>query len=496
MKKRKSGGIFPFSPLSPAAPDGIRVFDDETTEIRGTPRIFFSERNEKMNSNNQNPLPQKKKRKRSFSPAILVPFLLIGLIVAVVIAAKSGDSPTPVTAGEDPATTVPAVTRAVPPEVPIAEPHAWTTASVGVTGDILIHSPILSNNRTSDGSYDFTGIYEPIKPYFESYDCMIANLEVPFGGTEAGAYSGYPLFNCPDVMADALKGAGVDLLLTANNHSNDAGHNGLVRTQNVLNEKEIPYLGTRLESTDSFVKVLEINEIRIGMTCYTYSYAGTLNGLPLRNGDTVRVHSFEYGALEAFYENVQKDLDEMRAGGAEFTMFYIHWGNEYQFSPNSYQKQMAQRLCEMGVDVIVGGHPHVIQPYDTLTSESGHKTLCLYSTGNAISNQRHQYMDSEPTGHTEDGVIFGVTFEKWSDGTVRIGSLEILPTWVDYQHVGGRYVYRILPLDVNDGDWSRYQPASLQQMKNSYNRTLALVGAGLNGYRSSLGLEAVPLKID
>lgn len=442
----------------------------------------------------RNPNANRRRKKSGFWPVFLIPFLLITLIVTVAVAAcsdlirydpnQTGEAPKTETRAELPE----------PPEPPVAEPHAWTSATVGVTGDILIHTPIIRAYAQGDGSYDFTEIYKDVKPYFEAYDCMIANLEVPLGGSAAGEYTGYPTFNCPDSMIDALTGAGVDLLLTANNHSNDKGHNALIRTQNVLNEKGVPYIGTRLENTDSYVKIMEYNEVKIGMSCFTYSYGGTLNGLPLYNGDTERVHTFEYEKLNAFYDAVQADLDEMKAGGADFTMFFIHWGNEYQFVPNSYQKQMAKKLCEMGVDVIVGGHPHVVQPYETLTSESGHQTLCLYSTGNAISNQRRELMDSEPTGHTEDGIIFGVTFEKWSDGTVRIGGIDVLPTWVE-RKTSGRTSYRIIPLDYRDSDWSRYG-ADLSRMKKSYANTLKLVGDGVNAYRESIGLEKLPLTVE
>ncbi len=445
---------------------------------------------------------KKKKKKKNFSPYWLVPVFLVVMLVLAVWASFSGK--TAVTT--EPPATDPAVTGTeeapVSEEIPeVTEPHPVATASVGVTGDILIHDPIINNNRTADGNYDFNNIYADIKPYFEKYDFMIANLEVTLGGAEAGVYSGYPRFNCPDSMIDALKNAGVDLLLTANNHSYDTGYNGMLRTVQVLKEKNMSYIGTRETENESFITVQDINGIKIGMSCYTYETETSnpnrkaLNGNLLSEAAGPLIQSFSYQRLDAFYAQVQRDLDTMKAQGAEFTMFYLHWGNEYQFVPTSYQKQIAQKLCDMGVDIIVGGHPHVIQPYETLQSKTGHQTLCLYSTGNAISNQRQEIMDSEPTGHTEDGIIFGVTFEKWSDGTVRIADLDFLPTWVERKYVGGKLAYRIIPLDISDPDWSHYNLETLARAQRSYNRTLALVGEGLNAYRAQLGLDPVPLTV-
>ncbi len=191
-------------------------------------------------------------------------------------------------------------------------------------------------------------------------------------------------------------------------------------------------------------------------------------------------------------------MQEMKENGAEATIFYIHWGNEYQYVPTSYQKQMAQKLCSLGVDVIVGGHPHVIQPFETIVDENGNETLCIYSTGNAISNQRKFLMDSDNySGHTEDGMIFGVTFEKLSDGTVRTAEVDILPTWVIRESRGGKYVFQIIPLDLSVADWKTFTltDATVKEAKDSYNRTMKLVGQGLNAARVKLNLPEAILEI-
>lgn len=383
------------------------------------------------------------------------------------------------------------------------EPYVVSTASVGVVGDILIHETVYNAAKRSDGTYDFTENYTHIAPYLQAYDYTVANLEVTLGGEKptVGKYpSAYPLFNCPDSVVDALKGAGVDLLLTANNHSYDTRTAGLKRTVQVVREKGLEYLGTRDNLDESFYQVKDINGIKIGMACFTYSTVSSagrkaLNGITMDKDAGDLVSSFTYDNLEGFYREAEEGIAQMKAQGAEFFMFYVHWGNEYRYVPTSYQQKMAKKLCELGVDVIVGGHPHVIQPFETITAENGNETLCIYSVGNFISNQRKELMDSDNfSGHTEDGMIFGVTFEKWSDGKTRLREVDIQPTWVIRERRNAKWVFQIIPLDLKVSDWKGFDlnDNTLAQAKASYERTMKLVGEGLNKAREKLGLETVP----
>ncbi|MBQ3074762.1 MAG: CapA family protein [Clostridia bacterium] len=387
----------------------------------------------------------------------------------------------------------------IPTEPPA--PHVVSTASIGVTGDILIHEPVYKAARLADGTYDFTENYEHIAPYFQKYDCMVANLEVTLGG---GKPSSYPCFSCPDSVVDALKGAGVDLLLTANNHSYDTRTAGLVRTVQVVREKGLENLGTRENAEESFYKLRQVGDVKVGMACFTYSSVSnsgvkSLNGIPLDRNAFDLVCSFDANRLEEFYAEAERAVTELNNAGADVLMFYLHWGYEYRYTPSDHQKKMAAKLCELGVDVIVGGHPHVVQPFETITAENGNESLCIYSTGNAISNQRKALMNSDNhSGHTEDGMIFGVTYEKWSDGSVRLKEVEILPTWVIRESRGGKLVYQIIPLDTAVSDWKTFglNDATLKEAKASYNRTLELVGAGLNAARTKLSLAEMPLTVN
>ncbi len=439
-------------------------------------------------------------KKKRFVRILLCLILALGFIAGLAVLEFKDSVKNPETVETSPKNEKNTEEKEALPSQPIT-PYVVSTASIGVTGDILIHEPIYNAARGADGNYDFTENYQYITPYFQKYDCMVANLEVTLGG---GKPSSYPCFSCPDSIVDALKGAGVDLLLTANNHSYDTRTAGLKRTVQVVREKGLEYLGTRDNTEESFYKVKQVKDVKVGMACFTYSTVNNsgvkaLNGITLNRDAFDLVSNFDPNRLEEFYAEAERAVAELKNGGADVLMFYIHWGYEYRYVPSDHQKKMAQKLCELGVDVIVGGHPHVIQPFETITAENGNQTLCIYSTGNAISNQRKALMNSDNhSGHTEDGMVFGVTYEKWSDGSVRLKEIEILPTWVIREYRGGKMVYQIIPLDTAIADWKSFglSDATLKEAKASYNRTLELVGTGLNAARVKLTLSEMPLSVN
>lgn len=382
------------------------------------------------------------------------------------------------------------------------EPYIVASASVGSSGDVMCHSTQLNAAKQSDGSYYFDDWFSSIKPYFEQYDLMVANLEVTFGGAGAGAYTGYPVFNTPDSLAASIKKAGIDTVLFANNHTYDTGEAGLNRTMQVLKDNKIDFIGTRQTQTDAFWQIKDVNGIKIGMINYTYSTVSS-SGQKALNGNVMTlaagqlVNTFTYGNLDAFYEDAKTAISEMKAQGADVTLMYIHWGNEYQREPNSYQTKMAQEICDMGYDVILGSHPHVIQPFAKLTGESGNETVCIYSMGNLVSNQRAELMDSDNySGHTEDAMIFSLRWDKYSDDTIKLADVNIQPLWVDMNSASGKKIYRITALDTSAEDWSRLGVVNLSKAKKSYNRTMKLVGEPLNAYRAEKGWEPVKLTVE
>ncbi|MBQ8834450.1 MAG: CapA family protein [Oscillospiraceae bacterium] len=397
---------------------------------------------------------------------------------------------------ELPTDTRPTETTEAPTETTMPVPeHVVSTATIGSMGDLLMHEPIFNYTNSavlqSDGSYDFESIFRYLTEYTSALDYAAVNLETTLCGTDNGyKYSGYPHFNCSDEIVTGAKDAGFDMLLTANNHSYDTSLVGYKRTLEVIREQGLDTLGTYASADETKWFIKEINGINIGMLCYTYA-TGASNGRPQLNGNAAISESgicnyFLYEDLPAFYNEVETYLAEMEAAGAEATMMYIHWGVEYQLTANDNQKTIAQALCDLGIDVIVGGHPHVVQPVELLTSSTDpdHKTVCLYSMGNAVSNQRLGNISYINTAHTEDGILFTVTFEKYSDGTVYLANADAIPTWVNmHNNSAGKREYNILPLDYdrieNWQEMFEIGENTLNSAKKSYDRTMAIVGEGL-----------------
>ena len=384
-------------------------------------------------------------------------------------------------------TTVPPTTEA--PEVE----HVVATATIGAVGDLLMHKPVFDTCRKSDGSYDFSSIFRYCKDVISGLDYAIANLETTFGGDNY-VYQGNPAFNCPDPLIDAVKDAGFDMLLTANNHAGDTMNDGIQRTIETVRNAGLATLGSQLSGENRY-SVVDVNGIKIGMVCYTWAYSGngssfSLNGLtPVK--DEGQMNYFVNTNPDKLYNELGPILEGMKADGAEATMIFLHWGQEYQLVENAAQDKMAQKLCDMGFDVIVGGHPHVVQPMAVLesTENPGHKTYCIYSLGNAVSNQRNGYISACPGAHGEDGLLFTVTFEKYSDGKVYVAGVDALPTWVNMQANTGAKEYNIVPLDKESEDaWGNLGMTSdqVKLAQQSYQRTMKIIGEGLKACQDDL----------
>ena len=438
-------------------------------------------------------MPVKKKRK---TKSLLIAALCIAATAAVLLAGflflpkEPVQEPTPTISvpQETPIITQPSTvptTPTTPTQPPVIK---VSTATVGSSGDVLMHDKVIkSGYDAQSGTYNYDSIFEFFSRFVSKVDYAVANLEVTLAGADQG-YTGYPQFNSPDEIVDSLKNAGFDMLLSANNHSYDTGYSGFFRTQQILADRGMAYIGTRLKAEDKNYAVTEINGIRVGMICYTYNTGAdengniSLNEHPLNQETTALVNSFSYDDLPGFYEKLSGELNQMRADGAETIMLYIHWGDEYSTTPNSIQKQMAQALCDLGIDVIVGNHAHVIQPIELLTNSKDEtkKTLCLYSMGNILSNIRKTA--SRPV-HCEDGLLFSVTFAKYSDGTVLVESAEVLPTWVNRYTEKGSAKYQILVMDGSDPEkWQEDMVLTDELLKKcieSYDRTQEIVAEGL-----------------
>jgi len=298
----------------------------------------------------------------------------------------------------------------------------------------MSHSPQLPGAYDAAlGVYDFNPFFAEVKDILGQGDWIMANLETPIAGADFG-YSGYPAFNAPYELAEALKNAGFNLLSTANNHSLDKGERGLLRTLEHLKELDLQAIGTAAsqEEADSLI-ISEKNGIRMGLLAYTY---GT-NGIPIPQGKPYLVNLIDENRIKA-------DIARLKENGADLVTVALHFGNEYQTAPTENQKSLARSLVAAGADIIAGSHPHVIQPYEVIEGfdDQGNekRSLIIYSMGNFISNQR---------GDSKDyGVIFKVGVRKnVTERVTTLTDIEAIPTWVHRYKPDRSFRYRILPVE-------------------------------------------------
>jgi len=338
---------------------------------------------------------------------------------------------------------------APPPPPTVAEPEKPVSFHILAGGDVMVHkSQINAQYDSATGTYNFDNNFEYIKKYIEEADLALCNLETTFAG--GGRYTGYPVFNTPDSLADALKKAGFDVVFTANNHIMDMGIDGMKRTLRVAREAGLATVGTHLEGEKNYV-VLDVKGIKVGIVAYLYEtpeYEAipTINSVPIPEEARPLLNTFNYSTLEEDLEKVRQSIEGARADGAEIVICYYHWGEEYQRSPNEYQQRMAMDTAAFGADIIFASHPHVVQGVEMLTVEgTGRKVPVFYSLGNLISNQRAETLNNR---YTEQEILADVRLE-YMKSTKEIVSIEMsaIPLWVERYKKGGKYVYYIIPLD-------------------------------------------------
>lgn len=241
-------------------------------------------------------------------------------------------------------------------------------------GDNLIHDTIYTSAKIN-GQYDFHPIFIDIKEYLQNFDLRFINQETILGGSELGL-SSYPAFNTPQEMGDALIDAGFNLISLANNHTLDRGERAVINSVNYWNSKDVIHSGSVLDPNESQVRLFEKNGIKFAFVAYTY---GT-NGIEHPGGKTYLANVYSNEKAESDLKYVRDIVDVI--------IVSMHWGDEYQDLPNETQIRQAEFLSSLGVDIIVGHHPHVIQPVNLLTNENGRKTFVMYSLGNFLSDQK------------------------------------------------------------------------------------------------------------
>lgn len=246
-------------------------------------------------------------------------------------------------------------------------------------GDNLIHGLIYYYGDQGDGTYDFDAMYARVSDTISSADVAYLNQETICGGTELGLQS-YPTFNSPYEILDGVANAGFDWISTCSNHSMDVGEQGILNQLAYIDDLPLIQTGTHADESDLHAyRVIERNGLRIGLLSYTYG----LNGFVLPQGKEYLVDLINEDQIEADMEAIKKISDVQ--------VVSMHWGDEYQFEPNEEQQRLAQMLSDLGADVIIGSHPHVLQPMDLLTGKEGNQTLVWYSLGNFVSAQDVNY---------------------------------------------------------------------------------------------------------
>lgn len=315
------------------------------------------------------------------------------------------------------------------------KPIPYTTeAKLIAVGDIMMHgTQIKSGYNPKTKTYSYESFFAEVKDILSAGDWVIGNLETTLTGAEA-KYTGYPRFNAPAELADAIKSAGFNILTTANNHSLDRNEKGVLKTLENVKKRGILPVGTAASTEESEeILIVEKNEISMAILAYTY---GT-NGIPIPKGKDYLVNLIKE-------EEIVKDIQGARLKGVDIVTVALHFGSEYQRQPNARQKKLVETLIKAGADIILGSHPHVVQPYQIfeIAGERGEirKAVAIYSLGNFISNQNGKYKHL--------GAIFEVKIEKnFPEETAAIVEVEALPTWVHRYRQNGKRVFRVLPLE-------------------------------------------------
>ena len=302
-----------------------------------------------------------------------------------------------------------------------AETEQETSARIMAHGDLLYHIPIYRTALKEDGSYDFHENFDYVKPWFKKADLVIGDFE---GTISKDHYlAGYPLFNAPGEVMDAIKDAGYQVLDLAHNHILDSQLEGVISTADAIEKAGITPIGVYThEARDKAPLVIkEVNGIKVAFLAYSYGF----NGIE------------EYISKED-YNNYLSDLneDKMKAEieraekEADITVVMPQMGIEYQLEPTEEQKILYHKMIDWGADLIFGGHPHVVEPAETVEKD-GDKKLIIYSMGNFLSNQRIETMqDEENAKWTERGVLMDVTIKKKA-GKTTIETAVAHPTWVN-----------------------------------------------------------------
>ena len=357
-----------------------------------------------------------------------------------------------------------------------AETEQETSARIMANGDLLYHDIIYISAKKSDGTYDFHDNFEYVKPWLKQADLVLGDFE---GTVNKDHYlAGYPLFNAPGEVMDAIKDAGYQVLDLAHNHILDSQIEGVVSTADAIEKAGMIPVGVYThESRDKAPLVIkEVNGIKVAILAYSYGF----------NGIEQSISQEDYNRyLSDLNEDKMKAEIERAEKEADITIIMPQMGVEYQIEPTEEQKKLYHKMIDWGADIIFGGHPHVVEPAETVEKE-GDKKLIIYSMGNFISNQRIETMqDVENAKWTERGVLMDVTIKKKA-GKTTIETAQAHPSWVSRTPKGGYspegyplYLYQTYILEdfIEGGKYrSQLDEATKQRIDTAYKEMNEHVG--------------------
>ncbi|SDI24627.1 CapA family protein [Desulfosporosinus hippei] len=317
---------------------------------------------------------------------------------------------------------IPKLSHSVEPKTSVRK-----SVTLVATGDILMHNTQIWSGQQANGSYNFDHFFSSVKPLLEYGDYTSANFEAAMAGGESG-YTGYPKFNSPDEVAATLKSAGYDLIVTSNNHILDRGYSGAIRTMRVLRNAGLDIVGTyqSQEERDTYF-IKDLDGVRVGYLAYSY---GT-NGIPVP-----KEQPYFFNFLNK--EIILKDIAQL-SPKVDVLVLVLHWGIEYSLQPTEEQRELARLFLENGADVILGSHPHVIQPMEIMNINNQDK-LVVYSMGNFIGDQHGVERNS--------GVILNITFQKdQTKGETLLKEVSYTPTYSHSYFENKRRQFRVISVE-------------------------------------------------
>lgn len=323
------------------------------------------------------------------------------------------------------------------------------TFTLSAIGDIMCHNTQYNDAYNSDtDSYDFSYVFDGISFYTKTADICVGNLETTFAGEDVG-YSSYPTFNTPDSLAYELKDIGVDVLSTAGNHALDKGFDGLSRTIDVLNDADIAHLGTYKSEEDQNKTLIKyVKGIKIAFVNYTY---GT-NGLSIPSDKQFCINLIDEDLMK-------KQIDAAKEQKPDIIIACMHWGNEYKTTQNSTQEELADFLFQNGVDIILGTHPHVLEPMEkrTVTLEDGSTKdgFVIYSLGNFISDQNAEY--------TRDSIILNLDITKHVDGSITIDNYDYVPIYMYKDTTKQKQKMKLIDINKTIYNYENYIDSSISE---------------------------------